>query len=63
MGTLTLNFEIWLFSQSSLKCLGHLLEGQGVGKDASKVKTIVDMAEPQNIWGLRRFFGIVNEDE
>ncbi|PFX25529.1 Transposon Tf2-9 polyprotein [Stylophora pistillata] len=57
---LTLNREKFLFSQSRLQYLGQILDSQGVRKDTSRVKAIVDMTEPKDIGELRRFLGLVN---
>ena len=57
---LTLNLEKCLFSQSRLQYLGQIIETQGSRKDPSKVKAIVDMAEPKDTGDLRRFLGLVN---
>ena len=57
---LKLNLEKCLFSQSRLQYLGQIIDSEGIRKDPSKVKAIVDMAEPQDIASLRRFLGLVN---
>ena len=57
---LTLNLEKCLFSQSRLQYLGQIIDSEGIRKDPSKVKAIVDIAEPQDIASLRRFLGLVN---
>ena len=57
---LTFNLEKCLFSQSRLQYFGQIIDSEGIRKDLSKVKGIVDMAEPQDIASLRRFLGLVN---
>ena len=57
---LTLNLEKCLFSQTRLQYLGQIIDSEGVRKDPSKVKAIIDMAEPQDIASLRHFLGLVN---
>ena len=57
---LTLNLEKCLFSQSRLQYLSQIIDSEGIRKDPSKVKAIVDMAEPQDIASLRRFLGLAN---
>lgn len=43
-----------------LQYLDQILDSQGVRKDPSKVKAIVDMTEPKDIGDLRRFLGLVS---
>ena len=64
---ITLNREKCLFSQSSVKFVGHLV-GQGeVKPDSDKVKVIQKMPEPTNVGDVRRFLGVYSsvsgEDE
>ena len=56
----TFNLDKCSFSQSRLQYLGQILDSEGVRKDPSKVKAIVDVAEPQDVGDLRRFLGLVN---
>ena len=58
---ITLNREKCLFSQSSVKFVGHLV-GQGeVKPDPDKVKAIQKMPEPSNVGDVRRFLGVINQ--
>ena len=56
----TFNLDKCSFSQSRLQYLGQILDSEGVRKDPSKVKAIVDVAEPQDVGDLRRLLGLVN---
>ena len=58
---IALNREKCLFSQSSVKFVGHLV-GQGeVKPDPDKVKAIQKMPEPTNVGDVRRFLGVINQ--
>ena len=58
---ITLNREKCLFSQSSVKFVGHLV-GQGEVKlDPDKVKAIQKMPEPTNVGDVRRLLGVINQ--
>ncbi|GFO03851.1 Pol polyprotein [Plakobranchus ocellatus] len=57
---LTLN-EKCAFSKRFLKYLGHIIDGSGIRTDPSTVKAIIDFPQPQNVIGLQRFLGIVNQ--
>ena len=49
----TLNREKCLFSQDSIKFLGHVVNKQGISADPDKVVAITQMKAPQNISALR----------
>ena len=44
----SLNTEKCDFSQSSVKCLGHIIDGTGIHPDPEKVQAIQAMKEPTN---------------
>jgi hypothetical protein len=45
------------FAMESLKFLGHIVSSDGLRPDPSKVSAIRDMAEPEDVKGVRRFIG------
>ena len=57
----TLNLEKCSFQQTELKFLGHVLNANGVAPDPGKTRAIANMSAPDNVPGLRRFLGMVNE--
>ena len=57
----TLNEEKCQFSQSSVKFLGHLIDGSGVQPDPDKVQAIIAMQSPNNVKEVRRFLGMVQQ--
>lgn len=57
---LAINLEKSAFSQIELQYLGQIMGSEGVKKDPSKVKAIVDMTEPHCTADQRRFLGLVN---
>ena len=57
---LTLNPEKCIFSQPSVRFLGHLVDASGIQPDPEKVKAVQAMEEPRNITELRRFLGMAN---
>jgi len=57
---ITLNPEKCQFDQSSIKFLGHVIDGEGIHADPEKTKAILEFATPTNKKELRRFFGMVN---
>ena len=48
------------FSKPSVKFLGQIIDSSGCRVDPDKVKAIVEMKRPDDISGIRRFFGMVN---
>ena len=46
---LTLNLEKCSFSQSRIQYLGQIFDSEGIRKDPSKVKAIVDMQNPKTL--------------
>ena len=57
---LAINLEKSAFSQIELQYFGQIMDSEGVKKDPSKVKAIVDMTEPHCTADQRRFLGLVN---
>ena len=49
------------FSKSSVRFLGHIINGSGITVDPSKVEAIKKFPQPQNITELQRFLGMVNQ--
>ena len=49
------------FSRSSIKFLGHIIDGSGVTADPDKTQAIRNFPAPQNITELQRFNGMVNQ--
>lgn len=57
----TLNPDKCVFSQKSVKFLGHLIDQHGVRADPDKTAAIRHMDTPKSITDLRRFMGMVNQ--
>ena len=47
--------EFWL---REVKFLGHVVSGEGVSVDASKVEAVQDWAQPKSVFEIRRFLGL-----
>ena len=58
---MTLNSEKCMFAQTSIKFLGHMIDGDSIKPDPDQVKAIVQFATPTNVSDIRRFFGMVNQ--
>jgi transposase InsO family protein len=58
---MTLNRKKCLFSQTSVKFLGHVIDKDGIHPDIDKTKAIVDFPEPQNQSDIRRLNGMLNQ--
>ena len=58
---MTLNLEKCKFAQTSVRFLGHVIDGSGIKPDPDKVKAIVQFATPTNVSDIRRFLGMVNQ--
>ncbi len=58
---MTLNSEKCTFAQLSVKFLGHMIDGQGIRPDPSKVDAIVQSTTPTNVSDVHRFLGMVNQ--
>ena len=57
---LTLNDKCEI-SKPSVKFLGQIIDSSGCRVEPDKVKAIVEMERPDDISGIRRFLGIVNQ--
>ena len=57
----TLNADKCLFSQTSIKFLGHLIDKHGVHPDPERVAAVHRVITPKEISQLRRFMGMVNQ--
>ncbi len=55
---LTLNLRKCNFFQKSLTFLGHVISGEGVKTDPSKVSAVCDFPVPQSLKDLQRFIGL-----
>ncbi|RXN27325.1 Transposon Ty3-G Gag-Pol poly [Labeo rohita] len=56
---LTLNDKC-VFAVKRVKFLGRTISAQGIEADQDKIQAILNMPEPQNVEGVRRFMGMVN---
>ena len=59
--SMTPNFEKCMFAHSSVKFLGHVIDGQGIRPHLDKVSAIEHFSIPTNVSDVRRFFGMVNQ--
>ena len=48
------------FGRKSLKYLGHLVTSEGICTDPDKVDAILELREPTNVRGVRRFLGVAS---
>ncbi|KAD4585269.1 hypothetical protein E3N88_22870 [Mikania micrantha] len=56
--SLNLNPQKCSFGQSTVEYLGHLISGQGVSMDPTKIQAVLDWLVPTNIKGLQGFLGL-----
>ncbi|KAL5488539.1 hypothetical protein EMCRGX_G017493, partial [Ephydatia muelleri] len=57
----TLNDEKCVFSTTTVKFLGHIVDKFGIRADPEKTMAINKMAQPTNVTELRRFMGMINQ--
>ena len=57
----TLNSKKCQFSVQEVKFLGQTINESGIIPDQDKVKAIIDMPEPTDVSGIRRFLGMINQ--
>ena len=57
---LTLN-EKCEFSKTSVRFLGHIIDGTGIRVDPTKVDAISNFPPPRNVTELQRFMGMLNQ--
>ena len=57
---ITLN-EKCMFLVGKVKFLGHIISKNGVEEDPSKVESITQLYQPQNVSDVRRLLGMVNQ--
>ena len=60
-GNVTLNSKKCQFSVQEVKFLGQTINESGISPDQDKVKAIIDMPEPTDVSGIRRFLGMINQ--
>ena len=58
---MTLNAEKCTFAQTSVKFLGHVIDGQGIRPDPDRVDAVVRFTTPTCVGDVRRFLGMVNQ--
>ena len=49
------------FAKSSIKFLGHIIDGNGIRPDPQKLEAIQNYPAPTNVTELQRFMGMVNQ--
>ena len=57
---LTLNKDKCEFDKSEITFLGHIIDGNGLRPDPSRIQTIQDFQAPTDISKLRSFLGMIN---
>ena len=57
----TLNADKCLFSQTSIRFLGHIIDKNGVHPDPERLTAVRNMEAPKDLTQLRRFMGMVNQ--
>ena len=48
-------YEFWL---REVKFLGHVVSGEGVFVDSSKIEAVQDWAQPKSVFEIRSFLGL-----
>ena len=49
------------FSVHDVNFLGQTINESGISPDQDKVRAIIDMPEPTDVSGIRRFLGMINQ--
>ena len=57
----TLNPSKCEFEKTTVRFLGHIIDGQGIRADPEKTEAISRMDTPSSVADLRRFLGMVNQ--
>ena len=57
---LTLNKEKCQFNMKYIQFMGHVLSGEGISLDQSKVKDLLETRESQSVAEIKSFLGLVN---
>ncbi|GBM26626.1 Retrovirus-related Pol polyprotein from transposon 17.6 [Araneus ventricosus] len=57
---MTLNAKKGIFSQTSIKFLGHIIDGQGIHPDPDKIAAIENYQPPTNKKELKQLLGLAN---
>ena len=57
----TLNADKCLFSQTSIRFLGHIIDKNGVHPDPERLTAVRNMEAPKDLTQLRRFMGMANQ--
>ena len=57
----TLNADKCLFSQTSIRFLGHVIDKNGVHPDPERLTAVRNMEAPKDLTQLRRFMGMANQ--
>ena len=58
---MTLNNKKCQFSVHEVKFLGQIINSSGIRPDIEKLRAVMDMPEPTDVSGVRRFLGMVNQ--
>lgn len=57
---LKLNLRKCSFFKEEVKFLGHIISGDGIAADPSKVSAVVEYERPKNVHDVRRFIGLAS---
>ncbi|GBM79520.1 hypothetical protein AVEN_209495-1 [Araneus ventricosus] len=57
---MTLNAKKCIFSQTTIKFLGHIIDGQGIHPDPDKITAIENYRPPTNKKELKQLLGMAN---
>jgi hypothetical protein len=53
-------FSMCMFLRKELNYLGHVISGEGISVDRSKIEAVKDWATPKDLKKLRSFLGLCN---